>query len=258
MTLLHLLTLALTFWLSPSPPVIYPLVLYRRQNQTIVILLLVSSMLHFQYRLALLVCVRVFLLVLSFLTLTVSLLLLFSLWLQTNVHCRNQQTLTLCLMQPFLLEYVMLAFLYWFLFCSSVRFTVRRTGQEWSQFWVKHFFVSFSIRKLNCFHQFVNSAVIPQFYTFVFLAVLFEHDSENGIGMKLFRNDLFNVIQKVVGRWSFCRCLLKQAINEEFQVLSVRWGNGRKGFHNNILVEIFHIGALEGRSEHDHFVEDTA
>ncbi len=63
--------------------------------------------------------------------------------------------------------------------------------------------MSFSVRKLNRFHQFIDSAVISQFYTLVFLTVLLEHDPENGIGMKLFRNDLLNVLQKVIRRGPF-------------------------------------------------------
>ncbi len=87
-----------TFAFCLSPPVIYPLVLNCRQNQPVILLLLVSPLLHLQNRLPLIVCVDVLLLVLSFLYLTLSLFLLLPLWLQTNFHRRNQKTLALCLL----------------------------------------------------------------------------------------------------------------------------------------------------------------
>ncbi len=116
----------------------------------------------------------------------------------------------------------------------------------------------FPVRKLNCFHQLVNSSILPQLYTSIFLSILFYHYSQNMVWVVLVRNYLFNILEQVIGRRPFCRNFFKQIINQKFQVLGVRWRNGRKCLHNNILVETLHINPLERWRQHDHFIENTS
>ncbi len=77
------------------------------------------------------------------------------------------------------------------------------------------------------------------------------------LGMELLRDDLLQVFEQVIGWRPFGRCLFKQTIDQKLQVLCIRWGDGRKRFHHNILIEIFHINSFEGRRQHDNFIKNT-
>lgn len=71
-------------------------------------------------------------------------------------------------------------------------------------------------------------------------------------------NYLLDIFKDVGRCWPLHWCFLQQTVNHQLQILTICVWNRLKRAQQNILVQIFHVNTLEGRTESHHFIQHAS